>query len=605
MKKSTKLSFTAAAMLFTTMLLPASIFAQDINQARKMFYYERWKSAKAGFEPAAASNPEAAYWLIETLLQTGEIADAKAAAQKAVAAFSNNPLILVGMGHTELYEGKTTDAKNRFEAAIGMADKKTKAAVLNAVGRAHGNVPLKFSVPDYGIEKLKQAAQMEPRNGNVLINIGDCYRKKLDGGGAVEAYSNAMSVEPGLAAQANYKIGKVYATQQNCEVFARYFNASTTADANFMPAWRELFENYADRENKCVNFELARTYFDKFLNTSDQGDDVELLRANFAYGSKDYPTAIQKAKGLLTSMGEKAPTRLYKLIGYCYFDQKDYPNAVNWMEQYFAKETSADNIVTHNYRQLAIALDSTKQFEKAKQTWIKASEFEPDVAKKWFYYQQAADVAAKMKDNVGAAAIFQMVVDKKPNPSKNDYIKCGGAYYDAEDYNNCIKIYELYSQKFPEDWRGPLWVGRSNSAIDSNMVTGAAAPSYEKVAMLAAADTNAKRIQIEAYKYLFAYNYNLKKDKNTAVSMLDKILVIDPMDPDARKYKDLLSKPGVQPRAGTGGNAGNTPPATGGKPATTPKPGTTTKPATGTKTTAVKKPAAKTAVVKAPVKKTA
>jgi tetratricopeptide (TPR) repeat protein len=562
-----------------------------------MFYYERWKSAKAGFEPAAASNPEAAYWLIETLLQTGEIADAKAAAQKAVGAFSSNPLVLVAMGHTELYEGKTSDAKNRFEAAIGMADKKTKAAVLNAVGRAHGNVPLKYSAPDYGIEKLKQASQMEPRNGNIFINMGDCYRKKLDGGGAVESYTNAMSVEPGLAPQANYKMGKVYATQQNCEVFARYFNAATSADANFMPAWRELFENYADRENKCVNFELARTYFDKFLNTSDQGDETEMLRANFAYGSKDYPTAIQKGQALLTSMGAKAPVRLNKLIGYCYFEQKDYTNAISWMEKYFEKETVTDNIVTHNYRVLAVAYDSTRQYEKAKQTWVKAGEFEPDVAKKWFYISQAADVAMKMKDNAGAASVYQMIVDKKPNPTKSDYIKCGNAYYDAGDYNGCIKIYEGYSQKFPEDWRGPLWVGRSNSAIDSNMVTGAAAPSYEKVLVLAAADSTTKRIQIEAYRYLFAYNYNLKKDKNTAISMLDKILVLDPMDPDAKKYKDALSKPGTQPRSGTGGNASNTPPATGGKPATTPKP--------GTKTTAVKKPAAKTAVVKAPVKKTA
>lgn len=593
-------------MLFTTMLLPASLFAQDISQAKKMYYYERWKSAKTGFEQAAASNPEAAYWLVETLLQTGDIAEAKTAAQTAVGAFSSNPLNLVAVGHTELFEGKTTEAKNRFEAALGMADKKNKAAILTAIGRAHGNVPLKFSSPDYGIEKLNMAAQMESRNGSIYINLGDCFRKKLDGGGAVGAYTTAMSIEPGLTAQANYKIGKVYATQQNCDVFARYFNASVTADANFMPAWRELFENYADRESKCVNFELARTYFDKYLNTSDQGDEIELLRANFAYGSKDYPTAIQKAQGLLTSMGAKAPVRLNKLIGYCYFEQKDYANAVPWMEKYFEKETVTDNIVTHNFRVLAIAYDSLKQWDKAKQTWVKAGDFEPEVSKKWFYYSQAAGMAMKMNDKPGAAVIYQMIVDKNPNASKRDFINCGNAYYESKDYNNCINLYTSYSQKFPEDWRGPLWLGRCNSAIDSNMVTGQAAPFFEKVLVLSETDTTVNSVKAEANFYLFGYTFNFKNDKKGAELYLDKTIALDPNHPYAKKYKEQFYKTGTPPKTGTGGNAANTPPAAGGKPAatTTPKT-TTTKPPAGTKTTAVKKPAAKTVVAKAPVKKTA
>ncbi len=531
MKKRITNLFVLAAFL-----LPASVLAQNLDQARKMFYYERWKSARAGFEQAAAANPDAAYWLVETLLQSGDLAGARTAAQTAVGAFSSNPLVLVAMGHVELYEGKSGDAKNRFEAAISMADKKSKAAVLNAVGRAHGNVPLKNSVPDYGIDKLKQALQLDARNGSIYINLGDCYRKKLDGGEAVQAYTTAMQNDAGLTAQANYKIGRVYATQQNCEVFTRYFNNATSADANFMPAWRELYDNYSDRENKCANFELAKTYFEKYLGTNDQGDETEMLRANFAFVSKDYNMAIQKAQGLMTSMGAKAPVRLNKLIGYSYYEMKDYANTITWMEKYFAAETDVDNIVTHNYRVTALSYDALGQFEKAKQTWVKAGDFEPDVAKKWFYFSQAADVAEKMKDNAGAVAIYQMVLDKKPNPTKNDFLKCGTAYYNMEDHANSIKVYERYSEKFTDDWRGPLWLGRNNSHIDSNLTTGAAAPFYEKAITLAMPDTNANWVQIEANRYLFAYNYNFKKDKAAALANLDRILVLEPGNADAIKF---------------------------------------------------------------------
>lgn len=585
MKKSIIISFIMAVAI-----LPASTLAQDIGQAKKMYYYERWKSARTGFEQAAASNPEAAYWLVETILQTGDVAEARNAAQKGTAAFSNNPLLLVAAGHVDLYEGKATDAKNKFEAALGMADKKSKTAVLTAIGRAHGNVQLKFSAPDYAIDKVKQALQAEPRNGSIYIVLGDVYRKKLDGGAAVEAYTNAMSNDPALAAQANYKIGRVYATQQNCEVFTRYFNQATSADANFMPAYRELFENYTDPESKCANMETAKSYFDKYLNTSDQGDETELLRINFAYITKDYNGAVQKGQALLAS-SPKAPYRLNKLIGYSYYELKDYQNTVNWLEKYFTAETNPDNIVTHNYRILAFGYEGISNWDKARQTWMKAGEFEPDEAKKFFYFSKAADAAIKNNDKQGAASIYSMVLNRKTNPTKTDFSKVGTALYESGLYDSTIALYTKYAEKFPDDWRAPLWIARSYALKDSNMVTGEAAPYYEKMLAMSETDTTINSIKIQANLYLFAYTINVKKDQKGSEVYLDKILAIDPENATAKQYKAMLNK-APQPKP----NTGTKPPATNTKPATGTKP-----PA---KTTSVKPAPAKTGTAKTPVKTT-
>lgn len=581
MKKSTIICFIIA-----TVMLPASMLAQDIGQAKKMYYYERWKSAKTGFEAAAGSNPEAAYWLVETLLQTGDVAEARNAAQKGTAAFSSNPLLLVAAGHVDLFEGKATDAKNKFEAAIGMTDKKNKASVLAAIGRAHGNVQLKFSAPDYALDKTRQAIQAEPRNGSYYIVLGDVYRKKLDGGGAVEAYTNAMSNDPGLAAQANYKIGRVYATQQNCEVFNRYFNQAISADANFMPAYRELFENYTDPESKCANLETAKSYFDKYLATSDQGDETELLRINFSFITKDYNSAIQKGQALLAS-SPRAPARLNKLIAYSYFELKDYPNSAAWLEKYFAAEKNPDNIVTHNYRQLALSYRNLNEFAKAKDAWLKAGDFEPDESKKGYYLVQAADEAKKAKDTLGGIAILRTILEKKANPGKSDFINLGNMMYESGMYDSTIALYHRYSAKYPDDWRGPLWIARSYALKDSNMVTGEALPYYEKVLAMTETDTTVNSIKIQANFYLFAYAYNVKKDMKLAESYLDKVLLIDPANPTALQYKEIVTK-GLQPKP----NTGTKPPAT--KPPAT-KPATTTKPPA--KTTTVKpatKPVAKT-----------
>ncbi len=56
---------------------------------------------------------------------------------------------------------------------------------------------------------------------------------------------------------------------------------------------------------------------------------------------------------------------------------------------------------------------------------------------------------------------------------------------------------------------------------------------------------------IPAYRYMVAYNYNVKKDKATAVTFNDKILVIDPADATALKTKDALNAPPVKQKIKT------------------------------------------------------
>jgi tetratricopeptide (TPR) repeat protein len=544
---STK-TITAVLIIIILCLSPA-LRSQGISEAKKMFYYERWKSAAAGFKKTSSTNPEAAYWLAESLLAEGNVAEAKKVVANAPTKFSNNPWMLVAAGHIELFEGSSSAAGNSFDKAISGADDNNKAAILNAVGRAHGNVSLKYGKPDFGIEKLRQAATLEPKNGSILINIGDCYRKKLDGAGSIEAYTDAMTIDPMLAAQANYKIGRVYAMQQNCVVFSRYFNEAIKLDAAFMPAWRELFDGYSDPESKCLDLSLAKTYFEKYVSTSDQGDEIEIARANFAYVSKEYAAAISTAKKLQLSMGETMPPRLYRLIGYSYFEQMDYKNCITWMAIYFSKEKNTDNITVHNYRTLAIAYDSTGNYDNAKQTWLMAADAETDATRKWFYYKQASEMAGKMKDKTGKAVILQMGIDQNAASGTLAYFDCGIAWYEAADYNKSIAAFTGYMQKSPTNWRGSLWLARNHAILDSTMLTGVAGPFYEKALELAdnsTADIMAGAIKVQAYMYLFALNINLKKDKKTALAYLDKALSIEPDNAVAKKYKEMLSKTGGQ-----------------------------------------------------------
>src|SRR5690349_12241730 len=115
------------------------LFAQSVEQGRKFLYYERYKSARETLEKVLAANPNdinAAYWLGQVLLDQKDSVAAKALYQKILTQNGNAPLLLVGMGQIELMEGKSNDARQRFETAISLTKGKD-VDVLNAVGRAN------------------------------------------------------------------------------------------------------------------------------------------------------------------------------------------------------------------------------------------------------------------------------------------------------------------------------------------------------------------------------------------------------------------------------------------------------------------------------------
>lgn len=104
-------------LFFAVLFLAGALKAQTLEDGRKFMYYERYKSAKGIFEKLVAANPnniDAVYWLGQSMIlpdDNKDIAGAKALYQKTLMNNSNSALLLAGMGHVELLEGKTQDAR--------------------------------------------------------------------------------------------------------------------------------------------------------------------------------------------------------------------------------------------------------------------------------------------------------------------------------------------------------------------------------------------------------------------------------------------------------------------------------------------------------------
>jgi Flp pilus assembly protein TadD len=191
-------------------------FAQSVQDGKRFLYQQRTKSARETFEKVLAANPadvEANYWLGQTFLVADDVAAAKAHYAKAMTATQQNPLIMVGAGHVELLEKKNAEARAHFDAALAPTkNKKNKnygdANLLAAIGRANADGGSDFGDADYGIARLKEAAELDATNPEPLVSMGIAHLKRGAeyGGQAKIAFDEALVRDP-KHARAYVRIG--------------------------------------------------------------------------------------------------------------------------------------------------------------------------------------------------------------------------------------------------------------------------------------------------------------------------------------------------------------------------------------------------------------
>ena len=538
-------------ILFLTLSIfsVASLKAQNLDEAKKMVYYEKYESAKKALKAivdADPNNEEAIYWLGQSMIRPEEStpadwSEAKKLYQSKMSNKDNN-LIMAGIGHVELLEGKVQDARSHFEAAVSLSQNKS-IAVLNAVGYANGNPDAKNGDPAYAIDKLKQATQLKKFNStDVLVNLGDAYRKIGDGGQAIVSYNAALAIDPKYA-RADYRIGKVYQTQGRGQesIFMEYFNKAMTNDPAYAPVFSNLFYYYYE-----TDVPKASMYYDKWMTNADKGSKSCYYKALLKYAQSLFMEAISQANECIANEGAYPYPGLFGLKANAYNRLKDSIHTVENYNEYFKRQdpekiTSADYIECAK-NMLKINLNETQ----AGLLIDKAVAMDSVEANKILYLKSVAQFFENRKAFRNAAEYYSKIVAVKKNPSKTDLNNIGFNYFKGGDYQLSLDAFSLSANTFTDDpyaFNMISKIGTTQWAIDSTLALGLANPAFEKTIQLGLADTVKYKSQLlKAYKYFVAYNANIAKDKNKALEFVEKALALDPTDTEANEYKNALMK---------------------------------------------------------------
>jgi Flp pilus assembly protein TadD len=520
--------------------------AQTIDEGKKNMYYERYGSAKNIFQSFLAKDPnneEATYYLGQSIILNEDKTDADIAAGKSIYQtflqnHTSSALIIVGIGHIELLEGKVKDARSHFEAAVGLSKGKS-IAVLNAIGFA--NIDAKNGDPVYAISKLNEATQIKKFNDpEVWVNLGDAYRKIGDGGNAFTSYNNALAINSKYA-RASFRLGKIFLSQGRGQesIFMEHFQNALNNDPAYGPVYAELYAYYYE-----TNINKAAEYYDKMLANIDKGKKTCYYTASIKYAQGKFQEAIDKAGECIAAEGANPYPNLFGLKAYAYNRLKDSINAILAFQEYF-KRQNPDKLTSGDCIGYAKNLLKVAGNESVAELIInRAVSIDTLELDKVNDYKIMADYYASKKNFKAAADWYTKIVAQKKAPSKFDIQTAAFNYYKSGAFQTAIDMFNVSLVKFPDD-KDPLvynLIAKASWAIDSTMSKGMANAAFEKTILLGSADTIKFKPQLmNAYKYFVAYYANIKKDKTIAMAYVEKALALDPNDAEAKSYKASLS----------------------------------------------------------------
>jgi len=550
--KKTTVTFLAACLL-----LVSSVKAQSVQDGINHLNAGRAESAVSLLKKMLEVNPnniEANYWLGQSILELDEIAGSRIKStkelyQKALQSSANAPLLIIGMGHVDLLENRTTEARQKFESALEMT--KTKKGfdpeMLLAVGRA--NVDAKSGDFKYAIEKLNMATD-KGKNPDIWVQLGRAQRKEGKGEGGGDAFKNFNKA---LEIDANYgpaylQLAKIFESQKNWSFVLKYLTDAVTRDPKFSVGYYELFyykflrQNYTGAEEELV----------KYIESKKPDTDIsdEYLYAQLCWARKDFNCAITKGESIIAALGDLTKPKVYRLMADAALQNGDFQKARKYSDLFFAKKNPDDPKNLNDYEIKASVLGKLNvSSQEVYDAYIEGTIVDTTLDAKLDFLKKGATYFKDAKDRDYEAKMIQKVIAMRTEPIINDYFDLTIAHYFKPDYDKAREVALVMIEKFPAEIYGYEWAYNSAVAIATDTTRkvkqdSIGFPSANKLYEFTLRDTvKFKKQYLNSVRFLAAYYINAAKDRDKSLEFFRKWLAVDPANASTiQSYIDQIEK---------------------------------------------------------------
>ncbi|GAA4097637.1 tetratricopeptide repeat protein [Mucilaginibacter panaciglaebae] len=571
MKMISKIANAALGLVF----IGSAVFGQSLDDAKKAIDAEQYQKAKGMLKNLTVTQPksdENLFYLGWVYLIQDYADSAKATFTKGIALEPKSALNYVGLGAVALASNDNAGATSNFNQAISVAGRKDDQPYLY-IGKAYlldakdGKFPP--AKANAAIDALTKAKDIDKKDADVQVTLGNAYRSQLNSNAAYDAYQAALALDPKSPA-ANVAIGVLWHYAHNYEESEKQFRAAIAIDANYGPAYRELAETQkdeaqADLKVASVKIKEAVENYKKYISLTDESVESLLRYADFLVNAGDYATLQEVATKL--SRDANVNARVYRYLGYAAYENKDYNAGLTALNNWFSKATP-NRILPRDYEYLGkLQLAAGKDTAKAVANLTKAAELDSTKAEDIF------DDLGKMfftkAKYLDAGKAYEEVVNRiHGKPLLNEHFYAGYSYYFAfsdqasayrkthavkPDSGLLVKADTLLSQ-YERLTTNPVTQALTTRAYIADYkdtlysdLKGIAKPRYEKIIQVVGAKTELtaadKRALANAYAYLGNYAEYHDKDDAKAEEYFTKAKEYNPDNSYAKFYFDNKNAP--------------------------------------------------------------
>lgn len=444
-----KIKFIGLSLLF----FGTSVFAQDLEQAKKAIDAEQYQKAKTMLKSMIASSPDKGknyFHLGEIYLALENADSAKIYFDKGITVKDDAKFNYIGLGEISLDKGNASEADANFAKALADLRKRDTEEYIY-VGKAYTN----SEKPNYkkAIENLKKATAIDPKNAQAFLALGDAQFGDKDVNGAYSSYRTAFDLDNSLL-RAKMQLGVITKNAKAFPEAIAAFNDVIKLNANYGPVYRELAETYyfwstVPSNKRDEYLKNALSNYEKYMSLTDYSLDSRMRHADFLILAKDYQ-ALQKEAQAMQQL-DKVNPRIYRYLGYAAFENKNFAESEKAMTELFAK-MEPSRIIGRDYLYLANAKLATAitadgkitdkaKFDSALGDLSKAIEVDPEIGgdfsdlgvnlyKQGLYLQamKVFEISTKTPNSknvtldnyyLGNAVLFYVVNDLKTDAERN------------------------------------------------------------------------------------------------------------------------------------------------------------------------------------------
>lgn len=486
-----KLALLIMGVAFIATGLQAQVAPSPLAEGVKLLNYEKNKSALDFFKSAldkSPTDPEVVFWYGQALLAqnyngipTPEfIQKTKALYQGALQAKGNDAWLLVGMAHIQSLEGaEAALIKNNLELALttskvekGKNKGKNNADIVNAIGRVYAELPISIGDHHYAIDKMKELISSYDElsiKPDLFLNLGINYLKLggENGGEAVSAFSKAIDRDP-KCAYANYRIGKIYQSQNNKESLEDYYAKALAVDPALAPVYLQLYTYYSR-----IDTTKARKNLDLFIQNADKDPAFDYLSADYLFQVGQYDASLAKAQELEKTIGIEAYPRIAILLAYNYTRKGDSLAARKYIEP-FINNTPVDKIQPEDYDLAVKVLSKFPGSQQAVGVILeKAVAANPTDKKNALkFYRLGYEMFEKASLYADASKWYAKYSDVRGVKDEPYYYKTASIAINAGNGALAALTAKEYITAFPEKSNGYLYNVRAAKILDSTNTSG-------------------------------------------------------------------------------------------------------------------------------------